>query len=125
MEGLAKSAPKVTGDVPDARPQIANGFNTLCYDTVPIDIYRQFDLDLANVNDKVRGQLKDIFNYAYEANEQKSVGNAMTTLRNLEVKLGSPRGGESRIGRIYNWVKLSNQIQDLDLRRNALRGVWH
>lgn len=80
-------------------------------------------------------QLKDYFNlespsdaqkekfaeiWEYFGEESKSIGDLMYKMRNLENRLGSPAIGESRLQKMYNYIKISKDIKDDEKRRDAL-----
>lgn len=58
--------------------------------------------------------------WEYFAEESKSVGDLMFKMRNLENRLGSPEIGESRLQKMYNYIRISADIKDKELRRDAL-----
>jgi len=47
------------------------------------------------------------------AMEEGSVGTGLKKLMSLELKLGAPALGESRISKLYNWVRLSENINSV------------
>lgn len=93
---------------------------TYDYDGVPIDILRFFNIDLGNVENKVKDQLLEISKWAFDGSE--TLGDGMRKLKDLEIKLGSPRLDETRHGRLYNWVRFQRQIDDMRKRQEAISG---
>jgi predicted porin len=118
MSGLAKSA---TSAVPVQAPVhiTTQGVTTTQWDDIPVDIYRFFGEQLGNLEGREKDKVKSVSDWAFQGTE--TVGDAMIKLRNLEMKLGSPSGNEKRYDRLYNWVKMDRQIQDMRKRQEALR----
>lgn len=44
----------------------------------------------------------------------------LVTLRGIENRLGVPRIGETRLGKLYSYVKMTNQIQSIESARDTL-----
>ena len=80
-------------------------------------------------------QLKDYFNiesptdaqkvkfaeiWEYFGEESKTIGDLMYKMRQLENRLGSPAIGETRMQKMYNYIKISKNIKDDEKRRDAL-----
>ena len=116
--GLAKSA---TSAVPVQAPvhTTTQGVTTTQWDDIPVDIYRFFGEQLGNLEGREKDKVKSVSEWAFDGVE--TTGDAMIKLRNLEMKLGSPSGNEKRYDRLYNWVKMDRQIQDMRKRQEALR----
>lgn len=90
-------------------------------DGIPIDIFSYFGVDFANITDNEKSKLKDIYEWAVGNEiEKPSLGDTMEKLSKLERNLGVPLYGEKRSDRLWRWVKLSLQINELDKRRKAL-----
>ena len=85
---------------------------------VPVDIYRQFGLDIGTAQGKEFDKLKDISKWAFD--NENTVGDNLMRLKQLQVKLGAPRIGEQSYDKVYNWVKIQGQITDLMKRQEAL-----
>jgi hypothetical protein len=119
MEGMAKSAVINIPTIQKSEHSLT-GISTYDYDGVPIDILRFFNVDLSDIPRKDRDQLAAISKWALK--DAETLGQGMKRLRDLEIKLGSPRLDETRAGRLYNWVKLQYQIDDLRQRQEAVSG---
>jgi hypothetical protein len=74
------------------------------------------------MNDLNRGSteehLKEIEGWAFK--DEETLGDGLLKLKNLEIQLGVPQHGESRIDRLYNWVKMEKSINDLRARQRSL-----
>ena len=118
MVGLAKSA---TSAIPVSAPvhQTTQGVSASPWDDIPVDVYRFFGEQIGNLDGRDKDKVKAVSDWAFEGVE--GCGDAMIKLRNLEMKLGSPTGNEKRYDRLYNWVKMDRQIQDMRKRQEALR----
>ena len=84
---------------------------------VPYDVYSFFGADLQNTGERDREKLKDI--YSHFKAEHKTLGDVMQEVSTLENRLGLG-GYTSRLDRVWNWVRLSGRIKDLELRKQAL-----
>lgn len=58
--------------------------------------------------------------FDYFAQESKSLGDLMYKMRILESRLGSPAIGESRLQKMYNYVRITGDIKDKEQQRDAL-----
>lgn len=116
---IAKSA-EVSKPVIVQSSHVTSSIPTYDYDGIPIDILRFFNIDLGNIENKVKDQLVAVSKWAF--NGVESLGDGMKKLRDLEIKLGSPRMDETRYGRLFNWVRFESQIQDLKKRQEAVSG---
>ena len=87
---------------------------------IPVDVFRFFGQDLSCDDADTINQMKVISEWAF--NGEETTGDAMVKLRNLEMKLGTPQGNESRENKLYNWVQIQKNIIDLQKRQDALRG---
>lgn len=94
-----------------------SGYNDFSYNGVPVDMFSYFDIPI-NSNDKnLPERLSKILLWA---NDKETIGDKLQKLRDLENQLGVPRGGESRIERLYRYVVLADRINDLRKRQDAL-----
>jgi hypothetical protein len=119
MERIAKT-PESIQPVSAPQHKTTQGISTLRYEDVPIDVYRFFERDIGTVDSKELDQLKAISSWAFR--DVETLGDGLIKLRDLEIKLGVPSSGESRENKIYNWITLQKQIDDLRKRQEALNG---
>lgn len=115
---IAKSPPSVAPIKLDPTPPIPQGFDSFQYDGVDISLFEMYGIDYSD--EVARGRLKDINNWILNDLEEKTIGNVMMRLRDLDSKLGATPAGEKRINRIWNWLKIRNQIDDMTKRQRAL-----
>jgi len=118
--GLAKTAEDVKPKTV-SQPEPVNVESAFIYDGIPIDIARYFNEDVFNLPNKEKDKVVDIYNWAKErVGSEGTLGDVMMRISTLERQLGSPALGEKRYDKMWNWVKLSFNIEDLDKRRKAL-----
>lgn len=118
MSGLAKSASQ--GTPVQAPVHITTQVQgTTVWDDIPVDVYRFFGERIGELDGRDKDKVKTVSDWAFDGAE--TTGDAMIKLRNLEMKLGSPTGNEKRYDRLFNWVKMDRQIQDMRKRQEALR----
>jgi hypothetical protein len=73
-------------------------------------------LGLDDAKPQERQQVKEVWDHF----KSDTTADKLYQIRSLENKLGVPRLGESRLGKIYNYVKMTQQIKELEDQRNAL-----
>lgn len=115
--GIAKST-----NIEESKPAEKKPFTQTSISGVPTvawDIIRFFDI---NFDDIGRGSneenLKDIESWTFK--DVETAGEGLKKLKDLEITLGVPQNGESRITKIHRWIKLQRTIDDLRLRQRAL-----
>lgn len=89
----------------------------MVYAGVPIDLFRFFDKDTGKVGETELKRLGEI-NSMLEG----SVGDKMAMLSKYERELGVRHFSESRINRLWNYLKMGSQINELTKKRDALKG---
>lgn len=85
---------------------------------VGIDILRYFNIEL-NADSKTMDKLKEISDWAFQGVD--TVGDGLMKLKELELKLGIPSGNDTRENKIYNWIRIQQQIANLQKQQEALR----
>lgn len=124
--GLAKSAESVQVKAVEhsANPLNTSSSGELSYLGVPVDIYGYFGLDLNKASNSQREKMLQINRYVSDGDA--TIGDRMMKIRQIERKLGMG-GMDSRIDKIYRYIRLSENIRDLEARRKALEvsgGNW-
>lgn len=120
--GIAKEAPQdvikeeiegngIKEQKVDAQP------TTPLFDGVPFEIYKYFELSPEIIASKDTDKLRTIYEWA--ADSTQSMGDVMEKISVLERKLGQYYG-ERRYDKIWNWIKLTRNIESLEKQRNAL-----
>lgn len=85
------------------------------FDGVPFEVYRYFNISPAEAKRDDMRQIKEIFSWA---NKDKShISDSLFSLRQLENKLGAPNIGETRYSKLYNWVRVSSIVSELESDR--------
>jgi len=112
MEGIAKTAQgevRITTPQGTTTPKFAN-----VMDGVHLEVYRFFNVN--PVTDGGNQQLKDINDWAFR-NEGK-LHKAIRKIRNLEIKLGQPSSGETRLSKLHNWIRMTDMASGLTKKRD-------
>lgn len=65
-------------------------------------------------------KLEAIWDYVNKVAKSASNNEKLHTLRKLESKLASPQLGETRIGRLYYYIKAQQVVEDAEKWRNTL-----
>ena len=112
MTGLAKSAPTSTSTIPvtQAPPAALPVF----VDGLPLDVLRHFNIDTNTLDTFGRKQLTDIYDLL-------KGDNVLSNICDIELKLGVPKNGETRYSRVWNWLKIHQQIENLEKQREVLK----
>ncbi len=116
MEGISKAAPTTTEPVIITHPDPAQIHNK--DPEVAIDIYRFFGVSMDNLDASVTKKLKEISDWTFQ--DVETLGDGLTKLKNLEIKLGYPRPDEQRYDKLYNWILIQRDITELQKKQRAL-----
>lgn len=113
MEGLVKSAPVInpTSTVANNTTQPIAMFNE-----VPMFLIEYYGLDPRNIDDRQ----KKVLNETYDYFAGKPIEDIWRTLRGVELKSGI--GNEPRYEKVWRWVKLTKQINNLQEKRDSVYG---
>lgn len=126
VQGLAKNAPIPIVTIPETdntsslvpvTPQPA--LSVPSWEGVPIDLIRYIGKDMGTMTGKDIEQLKDIATWSKTDLAEDTVGNRLNKLRTLEQQLGQPGFHETKLDRIWNWVKMQFSINELRIRQKA------
>lgn len=83
-------------------------------ETLPL----QSMLGLYEPSGKERTQLQEIYDYLSQ--KSNGTGDLLYQFKQLEARMSPPKLGESRLGKVYNYVSLQRQIESAEQQRNAL-----
>lgn len=87
-------------------------------DGIPIDFIRYFDIDIRNIENRDKSQLQEIYSLLDGA--KRSPSDMLTELRNIQNKLGAPGYHETKFGKIWNYLKITRHINNLEKERKSL-----
>lgn len=102
-------------DKPEAVPEtksVENKSQTVDVVNDEVDFHpirKYFEMDRF-LNDEESKKLKEIAKYFSKKNV--SPEQYQHELRKLEIRLGGPQVGETRLGKIHNWLKLSDYLDN-------------
>lgn len=107
-EGIVKSATAPAPATP-AAPVKQESFMTEkdTYNGVHGEVYNYFNLNPSA--DSGNPQLKTISDWAVK--DSKTVSESLRKIRTLEHKVGQPALGETRLSKLYNWVRMTSMIK--------------
>jgi hypothetical protein len=78
-------------------------------------------IDYFNVDSPTNAQREKMATiFDYFADESKTIGELLYNMRILESRLGSPALGESRLQKMYNYIRITSDIKDKEKQRDAL-----
>jgi len=90
---------------------------------IPLDIYSFFETSSENSNPKEKDKLRDVYEFIKGRCEEPTLGNILHSLSVMESKLGLG-GYAKRLDRVWNYVRLSRQVDELDKRRKSMEKQW-
>jgi len=110
---LAKSVPQPTPPPQPPQPQAPAVTNVTGFEGIPFEVYRFFNVAPSNLESNDFKQIKEVYKWA----ESEGLGDSLYKLRTLEMKVGAPSVGETRYTKLYNWVRVSNIVSNLERER--------
>lgn len=113
---LARTAEQTT---PTPAPQHSappSGSVVSGFESVPFEVYRFFNANPSQIQTDDIKQIKTVYKWSLEGSN--GLGDAVNKIRNLEVKLGQPAVGESRYTKLYNYIRVSDLVRDLENERD-------
>jgi hypothetical protein len=116
MEGIVKSAP-ISSDVTKAPTHITTDMPMMLND-VPVDLLMYFDLDANNLSQRAKFQLNNIYNLL--RNKFETMGDMLQEIKRVERHLGPSPLSDTRYGRVHNWVKITERIEELNKQRQSI-----
>lgn len=116
---LAKSA--VVTEAPQPQSPTKPALENFEYNGVPVDFFRHFDLDMSKAGEKELQKLRDI--YAWSKSDTESLGDALVKVSRIESQLGLG-GFDKMYNKVWNWVRITTQMEDLNNRRESMRKRW-
>lgn len=121
MEGLAKSSePQVINHSPNTDTQSHFSPGAASWAGVPLQVYRFFGVDFARADKSAINQVSDVYKIILQDLPEPTPGRILEKLSNLEVKLGSPKIGQTRHGKLWEWLKMDESIKDARRAQKAL-----
>jgi len=78
-----------------------------------------------SATDRMNVENQERINFIYDYTKGQVGSDVMKTyqlLRDISYRLGVPRIGQSKLQQIYQWIKIQNQKQVLNMKEEELRG---
>lgn len=87
---------------------------------IPMEVYAYFGIsDPSDVtNSEVKRKLNNILAFAYEKTKGE-LGDLLLEIRNIENSIGLPELSTSRYDRVFNYITIQRQINDLEKQKKA------
>lgn len=92
--------------------------SSFMFNGAPIEIYDYFDVNYTKADDTTKKQLRDIFDSL--KSESGDMAGVFKRLTDVSIKLGSPNFNETRYSKVWSYLKISNQINELQDRQKLL-----
>lgn len=77
-------------------------------------------LNVSQPTAEQREQLKTVWAYAENSTEDKSVASLLYAIQKIENRLSSPKLGETRLDKVYRYVKLQKQVDIATKMRDSM-----
>lgn len=115
MEGILKAAPTSTQVKTETKtPEIGISTPKLAQ-----EFYDYFHLKTSDRNNE---QFKTVVEWSRRGG--RTIGESLLELSRLENRLGAVNGGETRLGKMYNYVRTTKNIEDRkSLLKNDIDGI--
>ena len=120
MEGIAKTAQPEVSPIKTEPTETKTPISTNAIDGVNLEVYRYFNIN--PLTDKGNEQLKTVNGWAFE--DGRKLPDALMRMRSLELKLGAPALGETKMSKMFNWVRMNNLVGSAESKRdNAIKQI--
>lgn len=119
MDGRIAGLP--TTEVPIPIQPANNGGATIApvWDGVPLDVIYYFNLEIRDLDNNTKTKLKEISDYF----SSHDISETLNKMRDAELKLGAPNPMENRHNKLWNYIRISRQIDSLTKQRESLYEV--
>jgi len=129
---IVKSTPVSPPDTPNTidSAEARSAYDPRLYaDQSLVDAYKHYPLmrffgltDDEKADDKINDKVKSVYDWALNKTKSDDANQIMKTIRYLEMEIGLPQLGTSRLDNINNFVVIENQIKDLENERRFQYG---
>ena len=107
-QGIAKSAEVPVEKRAPVKHEVGITAGVQSHAPINMEFFRYFNLNPAM--DSGNDNLKYIAEWSI--NNSKDLGHALKNIKNTEIKLGAPSSGETRISKLYNYLRMTNRLTD-------------
>lgn len=119
--GLAKSAPRPhvvqepisvtkTEDLP---------VPSQVWDGLPMSMYKYFNCDFFDAGESHKDDMKVLLDYANYRGASMD-GDVLQKLEELQIRLGQPHVGETRLRQLSTWARMDRNIRDMQKQKRVL-----
>ncbi len=115
--GLAKNTEQTAPVVIDAQPK--DGIMKYEFNGIPVDVLRYYGVYMEDLNEPQTKRLKEVCEIVSQELTDPSIGNLMDYLNKIDLKLGATPIGESRVNRVWGYLKLQKNIREMEQRQRA------
>lgn len=117
--GLAKTASTQVLTPPIHTTPEAMGQESPAWQGIPMDIFKFMSVDFFDAGDKHLSELNTIYEYAKSKSNGRP-GDMIQKIEELQIRLGEPPLGMSRLSQLYNWIEIRNQMSDMNKKQKAM-----
>lgn len=114
---IAKSVPVTTPEIV-TQPEVKQE-NRFVYDGIPLDIAQYFQVNMFQIDPKVKVKLQDIYKWSRSNLEEDTIGNNLHKIAHLDSKLGTAMHPQGKLEKMWSWVRLQSNIDELRKRQSA------
>ena len=115
-QGLAKTSP--SQNVISSVSPITRESPPLIFDGVPLDLMDYFQIDFKNSDSDSKNKLREI--YSILKDDYPDITNLLSKLSDIDRKLGAHGYQETRYGKIWNYLKVTEKIKGLEKYKLSL-----
>lgn len=87
-------------------------------DGLPVDLINYFGVEMGTITQSTRKHLSEI--YAICCTESPRMGDILQKIRSLDNRMGEPSLGQTRTGRIWQYLKMHEKVVDMQKNRDAM-----
>lgn len=114
---MAPAATPAPSPVADPLPKVSNsGYS------IPMEVYAYFDLNNPKdlTSPELKRKLNNILAFAWEKTGGGELGDLLLAIREIENEVGAPDINAQRYDKIYNYITVQRQINDLEKQKRAM-----
>lgn len=117
MDGIAKSAPQPVES--QEAPRVNDTKEPLTmFSGIPLELARSLGEDLNSLEGKRLDKVKEVFSFFNE--EGKDFEEIMADIMQMQMKLGYPKGNETKLDKLWNWMTIRRKISNLNRQEEMM-----
>lgn len=82
--------------------------------TAHFELYPYLSIDGVNVSREDANKVKTIYEYVKAKSQNGLKSEILQTIRDLEIRLRTPKLGETRLDNLYRYIRIANMRREID-----------